>query len=148
MRKYQKNFESFETKKVGKEHPGMQILKSTIIKNAFPLSLIFIGTLIFTLSAFTLPKAITYDIDTSNAEQGVENAKEVALDPKDSNIRIFREYGEKIGVFYKDGELDFLIDVKISSLSDYDRELLSKGIIADGSEEIAMLIEGLTEFNK
>lgn len=149
MSKNRKKFEDFEEQKVGKKHRLTETLKKVIGKNAFSLSLLAICATVFAVSAAVIPRIAVYDIDASNEASGVENSEEVppVSDKNESDIRIFREYGGKVGVFYKNGELDFVIDVEISSLSEYDRELLAKGVIADGSEEITMLAEGLTEMN-
>ena len=47
-----------------------------------------------------------------------------------------------LGIFGKDGILVRAVEIKLSDLTSYDRELISKGIYAK-SEEIEKLVEEL-----
>ena len=149
MLKKNKNFEDFEEKKNEKSKISSESIKKYLSKNAVSLVILAVSALAFAVSAAMIPQAATYEINTSGGSTNIEGDAPVPaeLSARDSEIRIFREYGGKVGVFFKDGELDFVVDVEVSSLSEYDRELLSKGVIADGSEEITLLVEGLTERN-
>lgn len=57
---------------------------------------------------------------------------------------IVREYDGKLGVFRGDSPTPYrIIDYNVSLLSDYDRELLSEGIVINSEEELRVFIEDM-----
>lgn len=106
-----------------------------------PLSILAAVTVVFAASLFILPRVVTYEVGA--VSEGVADSTEKKEETA-SEIRIFREYNGRVGVFTESGELDFVIDVPVSSLPEYDRTLISSGIIAEGAEDIAALKEALS----
>ena len=58
---------------------------------------------------------------------------------------IVREYNGKIGVFRGNGEKPYkIIDYNVNLLSDYDREIISSGIVMENDEELRKFIEDIS----
>ena len=97
-------------------------------------------TAIFMLAAFFIPGNITYEYEDvqETANKDVRTETDVS-----STLRLLREKNGKIGVFRTDGSLIRIIDVEVDQLPDYDKELLSEGIVAE-EDELYELIESLT----
>lgn len=58
---------------------------------------------------------------------------------------IVREYNGKIGVFRGNGEKPYkVIDYNVNLLSDYDREILSEGLVMESDEELRKFIEDIS----
>lgn len=58
---------------------------------------------------------------------------------------IVREYNGKIGVFRGDGDKPYkIIEYNVNLLSDYDREIISEGIIMESDEELRKFIEDIS----
>ncbi len=97
-------------------------------------------TAIFMLAAFFIPGNVTYEYqdvqETANKDASTET-------DASSTLRLLREKNGKIGVFRTDGSLVRIIDVEVSLLPEYDKELLSEGIVAE-EDELYELIESLT----
>ena len=149
MIKKNKNFADFE------EEIDVSPIKSKKIPSArsrfipdgylVPIMILLTVATVFAASLIILPRVVVYDIGA------VSDVKGVAADggssdgeSEDGDIRIFREYGGRVGVFTESGELDFVIDVPVSSLPDYDRRLIASGVIAQGAEQIAAMKEALS----
>lgn len=57
---------------------------------------------------------------------------------------IVREYEGKLGVFRGESSTPYrIIDCNFSLLSDYDREILSEGIVLDSEQELNTFIEDM-----
>mgnify|MGYP006960480703 CR=1 FL=1 len=155
MIKKSKNFDDFERNDAESPTPaeftggrhGVPTQKRTPRARAIadgyiiPLAILAAVTVVFAASLFILPKVTVYEVGAVS-----ERAAGTADDggKSDSEIRIFREYNGKVGVFKESGELDFVIDVPVSSLPEYDRTLIASGIIAEGAEGIAAMKEALS----
>ena len=59
-------------------------------------------------------------------------------------IWIMREYGEQIGVYRLNGELECVLDVYLITLPDADQELLKNGIYVSGRDSLNALVEDYT----
>lgn len=58
---------------------------------------------------------------------------------------IVREYNGKIGVFRGNGDKPYkIIDYNVNLLSDYDREIISSGIVMENDEELRKFIEDIS----
>lgn len=58
---------------------------------------------------------------------------------------IVREYNGKIGVFRGNGEKPYkIIDYNVNLLSDYDREIISAGIVMENDDELRKFIEDIS----
>ena len=56
-----------------------------------------------------------------------------------------REYNGKIGVFRGTGDKPYkVIDYNVNLLSDYDREIISEGIVMESDEELRKFIEDIS----
>lgn len=105
------------------------------IKLILPLSLI----VIFLLCAHLIPASLTYEYTA--ADKSTFRASEQITAPENS-MYVIRASGEKIGIFDASGTHIKNIDINIRELPEYDRKLLSEGIIAD-KDELSELIEAL-----
>lgn len=156
MIKKSKNFDDFEengresspsgefcgAKKNALPHKGTPHTKRAIADGyIIPLAILAAVTVVFAASLFILPKVTVYEVGAVS-ERTADTADDGGK--SGSEIRIFREYNGKVGVFKESGELDFVIDVPVSSLPEYDRTLISSGIIAEGAEDIAAMKEALS----
>ena len=78
----------------------------------------------------------------SDSERLSESVAKLAETQEDGEeIFVLREHEEKIGVFDTSGVLVDVIDVRVSSLPETDRELLRYGIYAFSRGELISLIE-------
>ena len=57
---------------------------------------------------------------------------------------VVKAYGEQIGVFKLNGELEFVLDVYLITLPEADQTLLREGIYVSGSERLTALVEDYT----
>ena len=72
------------------------------------------------------------------------DARETDVDTE-SPIWILREHEGQIGVFDKNGILQYLLDTYTKTLPKADRDLLREGIMAETEERLRALIEDYTE---
>lgn len=148
MIKKNKNFADFE------EEIAVSPIKSKKIPSArsrfipdgylVPIMILLTVAAVFAVSLIILPRVVVYDIGAVSDANGVVTDGSSDGESEDGDIRIFREYGGRVGVFNESGELDFVIDVPVSSLPDYDRRLIASGVIAQGAEQIAAMKEALS----
>ena len=95
---------------------------------------------VFAICVCYIPQNVTYEYrDIENTE----NTDASAPGNVSETLRIIREKDGKIGIFRTDGSLIRTVNVDVSSLPDYDRQLLGEGIVAS-EQELTELIEGLT----
>lgn len=149
MIKKNKNFADFEEETSvapirSKKTPSAY---SRIIPDGYlvPIMILLTVAAVFAASLIILPRVVVYDIGAVSDVKGVAaDGGSSGGDSEDGDIRIFREYGGRVGVFTESGELDFVIDVPVSSLPDYDRRLIASGVIAQGAEQIAAMKEALS----
>ena len=95
---------------------------------------------VFAVCVYYIPQNVTYEY--TDTEKG-ENTDASAQGTVSETLRIIREKDGKVGIFKTDGSLIRVVNVSVDSLPDYDRYLLSEGIVASESE-LSELIEGLT----
>ena len=124
--------------------------RSTTLRNNASAIIALASVMVFAAACIFLPHIVSYNVVDTGEISADSNQDGVSADTATPNailseIRIFREYNGKIGVFFADGTLDFTIDTPFENLPEYDRKLLENGIIAQGQEEIAFLAEGLEE---
>ncbi len=122
----------------------------TTLKDSASAIITLASVAVFSAACIFLPHIVSYNVVDTGEISADSNQDGVSADTATPNailseIRIFREYNGKVGVFFADGTLDFIIDTPFESLPEYDRKLLENGIIAQGQEEIAFLAEGLEE---
>lgn len=110
-----------------------------------------VSVAVFTLACVAIPGLVSYDLDSDSisAADTPDNVTDESVSPDPipygnaEDVRVFREYNGKVGAFFADGRLDFVIDVRFDCLPEYDRKLLAGGVIAQGEKEIASLTEAL-----
>lgn len=98
------------------------------------IALILVGRLNAQWRAFS-EDAIATDSDELNALQESEHSED---------IWIMKSYGEQIGIYKLNGELECVLDVYLITLPDADRELLENGIYVSGRDSLNALVEDYT----
>lgn len=78
--------------------------------------------------------------------QSVLSDETESVSPKEPPIRyVLREYGGKLAVFQEENDIPYKeFNIPVALLSDYDQEILKKGIYAETEEEVRKLIEDYT----
>ena len=99
-----------------------------------------IGIVCFGILSSILILNMTYT-STDNSTQA-----ETVAPIQEINGYMLKEYDGKIGVFRtsSDKPYTYIDDIDISYLTEYDRELLTKGIEVNTEDELKALIEDLT----
>ena len=110
-------------------------LATLLLKLLLPLSLI----VLFLLCARFIPEKITYEYKA--AEPDVTHTANHGTVPA-SSLYILRSKDGKIAIFEDNGDFVKTIDISLSELPEYDRLLLSEGIVT-GKDELSELIESL-----
>ena len=95
--------------------------------------------LIFALLSKYIPKGATYEYKGDG--ESVEGC-EITLLPQVSSLCTLRLSGSTLGIYNHSGVLEYTAEIDTDILTDYDKRLLSEGIVAD-YDELSVLIDEL-----
>ena len=98
------------------------------------IALILVGRLNAQWRAFT-ENAVPVESDEMSASHDND---------KSGDIWIMKAYGEQIGIYKLNGELECVLDVYLITLPDADQELLEHGIYVSGRDSLTALVEDYT----
>ena len=115
------------------------IIKHCPLSFAGKLVTFLIFLLLFFLGVSIIPHSITYEY---KEKENTDTRPALEISRETDDILVLKQHGDMLGIFGKDGILVRAVEIKLSDLTSYDRELISKGIYAK-SEEIEKLVEEL-----
>ena len=122
-------------------------MRNRIVVTAMSITLAVIGGIML---AVNIPSPIDHSPDDSESSQVIQRAEptpdfispDTPLDDEVQTGYYLREFEGRIAVFEGDEfEPDYVLDVYLQYLPEYDREQLSQGIYVDTYEQLLTLME-------
>lgn len=98
------------------------------------------------ISIFIIILSLAYTMKTQRVEAHRKNLiTTVVVETQPAVGYILREYNGELAVFRGESDTPYkLLDIPISVMSDYDKEILKAGIFTDSPSELNRLIEDYT----